>query len=172
MHDPGNNLIDLSRIGWRLHGMEYWGQYSTMPMGTSVASGALTLRQAVIIAAVLEFSGAFFLGAHVSRNDPRVTVDLAHFSKIPSSFSMGCRRRCCRQAPGCNWLHTLAGRCLPRIPSAAQSSVSAWLSAVWKPLRENVAFIATSWIVSPLSVGIVFLIFNFLRRHIFTPKIP
>ena len=29
-------------------------------MGTSVGSGALTLKQAVVIAAVLEFSGAFF----------------------------------------------------------------------------------------------------------------
>jgi len=28
-------------------------------MGTSVGSGALTLRRAVIVAAVLEFSGAF-----------------------------------------------------------------------------------------------------------------
>ena len=35
-------------------------------MGTSVGSGALTLRQAIIVAAILEFSGAFFFGAHVS----------------------------------------------------------------------------------------------------------
>ncbi|KAG8059147.1 hypothetical protein GUJ93_ZPchr0002g23837 [Zizania palustris] len=35
-------------------------------MGTSVGSGALTLRQAVLIAAVLEFSGAFLMGTHVT----------------------------------------------------------------------------------------------------------
>jgi phosphate/sulfate permease len=35
-------------------------------MGTSVGSGALTVKRAVIIAAVLEFSGAFFVGTHVS----------------------------------------------------------------------------------------------------------
>ena len=35
-------------------------------MGTSVGSGALTLRQAVLIAAVLEFAGAFLVGSHVS----------------------------------------------------------------------------------------------------------
>ena len=35
-------------------------------MGTSVGSGALTIRNAVIIAAVLEFCGAFFFGSHVS----------------------------------------------------------------------------------------------------------
>lgn len=35
-------------------------------MGTSVGSGALTLRQAVMTAAVLEFAGAFMVGSHVS----------------------------------------------------------------------------------------------------------
>jgi solute carrier family 20 (sodium-dependent phosphate transporter) len=35
-------------------------------MGTSVGSGALTLRQAVLTAAVLEFSGAFLMGSHVT----------------------------------------------------------------------------------------------------------
>ncbi|KAE9596993.1 putative phosphate transporter [Lupinus albus] len=35
-------------------------------MGTSVGSGALTLRQAVLTAAVLEFSGAFLMGTNVT----------------------------------------------------------------------------------------------------------
>lgn len=35
-------------------------------MGTSVGSGALTLRQAVLTAAVLEFSGALSMGTHVT----------------------------------------------------------------------------------------------------------
>lgn len=35
-------------------------------MGTSVGSGALSLRRAVIIAAVLEFSGALLMGTHVT----------------------------------------------------------------------------------------------------------
>lgn len=35
-------------------------------MGTSVGSGALTLRQAVLTAAVLEFSGAMLMGTHVT----------------------------------------------------------------------------------------------------------
>uniref|UniRef100_A0A2P2KNR4 Inorganic phosphate transporter 2-1ic n=1 Tax=Rhizophora mucronata TaxID=61149 RepID=A0A2P2KNR4_RHIMU len=35
-------------------------------MGTSVGSGALSLRQAVLIAAVLEFSGALLMGTHVT----------------------------------------------------------------------------------------------------------
>lgn len=35
-------------------------------MGTSVGSGALSLRQAVLLAAVLEFSGALLMGSHVT----------------------------------------------------------------------------------------------------------
>ena len=35
-------------------------------MGTSVGSRALTLRQAVVIAAIFEFSGAFFAGDAVT----------------------------------------------------------------------------------------------------------
>ncbi|GLU03139.1 hypothetical protein SLE2022_203560 [Rubroshorea leprosula] len=35
-------------------------------MGTSVGSGALSLRQAVITAAILEFSGALLMGTHVT----------------------------------------------------------------------------------------------------------
>ncbi|MCH2581271.1 MAG: inorganic phosphate transporter, partial [Planctomycetes bacterium] len=35
-------------------------------MGTSVGSGALTLRNAIIVAAIFEFLGAFFVGQHVS----------------------------------------------------------------------------------------------------------
>lgn len=35
-------------------------------MGTSVGSGALTIRQAVLTAAVLEFSGALLMGRHVT----------------------------------------------------------------------------------------------------------
>ncbi len=35
-------------------------------MGTSVGSGALTLKRAIILAAIFEFTGAFLVGSHVS----------------------------------------------------------------------------------------------------------
>ncbi len=50
-------------------------------MGTSVGSGALTFRRAVIIAAVFEFAGAVLVGAHVTGTvksgiiDPNLFVD-------------------------------------------------------------------------------------------------
>ena len=51
-------------------------------MGTSVGSGALTLRNAVILAAIFEFTGAFVVGADVSDTvrkkmfDPEALTDL------------------------------------------------------------------------------------------------
>ena len=35
-------------------------------MGTSVGSGALTLKKAIILAAIFEFAGAFLVGSQVS----------------------------------------------------------------------------------------------------------
>jgi len=44
-------------------------------MGTSIGSGALTLAKAVVIAGVLEFSGAFLLGSHVSETMQKGLID-------------------------------------------------------------------------------------------------
>ena len=58
-------------------------------MGTSVGSKALTLKKAVIIAAVLEFCGAFFLGGNVSTTIQQKIVDPHIFSNDPSIFVLG-----------------------------------------------------------------------------------
>ena len=48
-------------------------------MGTSVGSGALTIRQAVLVAGVLEFCGAFFVGGHVTDTVRKGILDSAAF---------------------------------------------------------------------------------------------
>ena len=55
-------------------------------MGTSVGSKALTLKQAVIIAAVFEFAGAFFAGDAVTKTVRKgiLTVD---FSTVTPAIS-------------------------------------------------------------------------------------
>ena len=45
-------------------------------MGTSVGSGALTLKQAVILAGIFEFAGAFFVGGHVAETIRKGIVDI------------------------------------------------------------------------------------------------
>ena len=49
-------------------------------MGTSVGSGALTFKRAVILAAILEFSGAFLAGSDVSGTVRKGIVDPAMFA--------------------------------------------------------------------------------------------
>ena len=52
-------------------------------MGTSVGSKALTLRQAIIIAAVFEFCGAVFVGSRVTDTIRRGMVDTERFTADP-----------------------------------------------------------------------------------------
>src|SRR5579872_6428797 len=58
-------------------------------MGTSVGSKALTLKKAVVVAAVLEFSGAFFVGSNVSETIQRGIIDPAVFQGEPLVFVLG-----------------------------------------------------------------------------------
>jgi len=58
-------------------------------MGTSVGSGALTLRRAVLVAAVLEFGGAFMAGSPVSETVRKGIVDSSLFAGDPTAFVCG-----------------------------------------------------------------------------------
>src|SRR5689334_18461779 len=58
-------------------------------MGTSVGSGALTLKKAVFLAAVLEFCGAFFAGNNVSETMQRGLIDTQQFLDDPMTLVLG-----------------------------------------------------------------------------------
>src|SRR3990167_5208040 len=58
-------------------------------MGTSVGSGALTLRRAVFLAAILEFSGAFFVGGTVSETMQGQLIDITQFTSTPNTLIFG-----------------------------------------------------------------------------------
>ncbi len=94
-------------------------------MGTPVASGALTLRKAVIVAAVFEFAGAFFVGTSVSRTVAKGIVPLDAFrqqiaEQIPSSSQPAVRTATIREAP----------EDLPRRDPAAERFAIGMLSAL------------------------------------------
>lgn len=143
-------------------------------MGTSVGSGALNLKQAVIIAAILEFSGAFFFGSHVSDTIQKGIVDSAIFAKDPFILVYG--MLAALLAAGV-WLqvasyfgwpvsttHSIVGAIV------GFGSVVGGIEAVY---WENVAFIVTSWILSPLMGGVIsYLIFSILRKKIFYTSNP
>src|SRR6056300_42733 len=58
-------------------------------MGTSVGSKALTLKQAVILAGILEFLGAYFLGSHVSNTIQGGIIQPDIFAHEPHLFILG-----------------------------------------------------------------------------------
>lgn len=142
-------------------------------MGTSVGSGALTLKQAVLIAAVLEFSGAFFFGSHVSETIQKGIVDAAVFSDpmivvygmLSSLLAAGIWLQI---ASYYGWpistTHSIVG---------ALVGFGAAVGGIEAIYWENVAFIATSWIITPICGGILsFGIFNVLRQRIFYTRHP
>jgi len=142
-------------------------------MGTSVGSGALSLRQAVIIAAILEFSGAFFFGSHVSETIQKGIVDSNIFAN-PLTIVYGMLSALL--AAGL-WLqiasyygwpvsttHSIIGAVV-----GFGTIVGGFEAVYW----ENVAFIASSWLLSPILGGILsFVIFSSLRRYIFYAQNP
>lgn len=58
-------------------------------MGTSVGSGAITLKQAIIIAAIFEFTGAFLAGGEVTSTIRRGIVDPALLEGTPELLVYG-----------------------------------------------------------------------------------
>jgi len=143
-------------------------------MGTSVGSGAMTLKQAVIAAAILEFAGAFFVGAHVTDTVRKGLFNPEIFSEDLYGLVFG--MMAALLAAGV-WLQLATYFGLP--VSTTHSIVGAVVGFVlilqgydainWAKVGNVVA----SWFVSPLMSGsISFLIFTIIRKKIFFSRDP
>ena len=138
-------------------------------MGTSVGSGALTLRRAVIIAAVLEFSGAFFFGSHVSETVQKGIVDPNIFVNSPQTLVYG--MFAALLAAGV-WLQVASYFGLPVSTTHSIVGSLVGFGAVvggFEAVKwENVGLIVSSWIISPLAGGaLAYYLFIILRNQIF-----
>ncbi|MGE4620030.1 MAG: inorganic phosphate transporter [Planctomycetota bacterium] len=153
-------------------------------MGTSVGSGALTLKRAVIVAAVLEFAGAFLAGSSVSQTVRKGIVDSDLFVGDPTAFI--CGMLAALLAAGA-WLqiasyfgwpvsttHSIVGAIigfgiLYAIEADPERGLS-WTTAIhWSKVGQ----IVSSWVVSPLlSATISYLTFRLLLRNIFYQRNP
>lgn len=137
-------------------------------MGTSVGSGALTLRRAVIIAAILEFSGAFFLGSSVSQTLQNGLVEIEAFQNH-HELVLGM----CAALLGTGvWLQVASYFGWPVSTTHAIVGAIVGFGALiggkgavhW----AEVARIASSWVLSPLASGVIaFILFNLVRHTIF-----
>lgn len=138
-------------------------------MGTSVGSGALTLKQAVLLAAILEFAGAFFFGSHVSKTMQSGIINADLFANHPRLLVYGMLSAL---ASAGIWLQIASYFGWP--VSTTHSIVGAIIGfgAVVGGMEtiqwEQVGFIVSSWILSPLLGGILgYYIFTMIRKKIF-----
>lgn len=143
-------------------------------MGTSVGSGALTLKQAILIASVLEFSGAFFLGSHVSETMQSGIINPDYFVDSPKQLLLGMLSALIgtgiwlQIASYFGWpvstTHSIVG---------AIVGFGALIGGIESIYWDKVFFIASSWVVSPLLGGLIsYNLFQIIRTKIFYAPHP
>jgi PiT family inorganic phosphate transporter len=143
-------------------------------MGTSVGSGAITVMQAIIIAAVFEFAGAFIAGGHVTATIRKGIIDPTPIVASPEILVYG--MLAALLAAGI-WLMVASQRGWP--VSTTHSIVGAivgfavagiGMDAVnWGKIGQIVA----SWVVSPVLGGLIaFLLMQSIRRLILSTDSP
>lgn len=143
-------------------------------MGTSVGSKALTLKQALIVAAIFEAAGAWLAGGEVTSTIRSGIVDAAAFAEVPELLVYGMIGSLL--AAG-TWLlvasfygwpvsttHSIVGAII------GFASVGVGMDFVhW----EKVTGIVGSWVVTPLLSGVMaFLLFMSAQRLIFDTENP
>jgi len=143
-------------------------------MGTSVGSGAVTIKQAVIIAVIFEFSGAILAGGEVTATIRKGILDAALFTNDPHLLVYGMMASLL--AAG-SWLliassfgwpvsttHSIVGAIVGFGAVGVGVDAVAW---------GKVIKIVISWIASPVLAGIVsFTLFRSLQNLIIDTQDP
>jgi len=135
---------------------------------TSVGAKVLTLRQAIVVAAIFEFLGAFLMGSHVTSTIRKKIVNLDLYENDPGVLMMG---MLCANISSGVWLHLATYLKLP--VSTTHSIIGAILgfslayggsdSIKW----DGVWKIMLSWIISPILSGVFALIFYLsMKRYV------
>jgi PiT family inorganic phosphate transporter len=138
-------------------------------MGTSVGSGALTFKRAVILAAILEFAGAFFVGSSVSETVRKGIVDPVLFEGDPQAFVLGMLSALL--AAGV-WLQIASYFGWPVSTTHSIVGAIVGFGVVYGGLSAvewgGVSKIAASWVISPLMSGTIsFIIFQIVLHRVF-----
>ena len=135
-------------------------------MGTSVGSKALTLRQAIIVAGILEFSGAVLFGQGVSETLATGVVNAQVFAAQPQVFLIGM----VSVLIACGiWLQIATSRGLPVSSShavvgaiAGFSCVAAGINAVdWR----TIGTISLTRVATPVASGALAAVFYSVVKY-------
>ncbi|MGJ5630176.1 inorganic phosphate transporter [Nostoc sp. CALU 1950] len=135
-------------------------------MGTSVGSKAVTLKQAIIIAGVLEFTGAVLFGHEVTETLATKIANPALFAATPQIFVTGM----VTVLISCGvWLQIATSRGLP--VSSSHAVVGAIAGFSWVALGagaidwSSIGFITIGWILTPLISGAIAALFYSQIKH-------
>ena len=143
-------------------------------MGTSVGSGAISVKQAIIIAAIFEFSGAFLAGGHVTKTIRKGIIDPTPIMGNPEILVYGMLSALIAAAIWltiASWMgwpvsttHSIIGSIV------GFAIVGIGVDAVNWP---KIVTIVLSWIVSPLVGGaIAFLLMRSIQKFILDTDTP
>ena len=143
-------------------------------LGTSVGSGAITVRTAIIVAAIFEFAGAALAGGSVTKTIRKGIIDPSAIADRPELLVFG--MLAALLAAGC-WLALASFRGWP--VSTTHSIVGAIVgfaiagigieAVAWGKISQIVA----SWVVSPVLGGLVaFALMMSIRRLILQAEKP
>ncbi len=143
-------------------------------MATSVGSRALTIKQAILVAAVFEFLGAVLAGGAVTSTIRRGIVDVNALSGTPELLIYGMLASLL--AAG-TWLLIASRNGWPVSTTHSIVGAIVGFAAVGIGLDAvqwgQVGTIAMSWVVSPLMAGIIaFLIFSSVQWLILSREDP
>ncbi len=143
-------------------------------MATSVASKALTIKKAVIVAGICDILGATLVGAHVANTIRKGIVDPLEFVDNPELFVYGMLAAVLGSALWVNiatyfklpvsTTHSIIGGVL------GFGLVSVGVAGIqWKV----VILVALTWIISPVFGGIIaFSIFTIIKKFILNSETP
>lgn len=143
-------------------------------MATSVGSRALTLKQAVILAAIFEFTGAWLAGGEVTRTIRKGIVDSSYFIEDPNMLIWGMLASLL--AAG-TWLLIASRKGWPVSTTHSIVGAVVGFAAVGVSVDavhwEKVGTIVISWVVSPLLSGVIaFMVFKSIQSLILNTDQP
>ncbi|PCH61025.1 MAG: phosphate permease [SAR86 cluster bacterium] len=143
-------------------------------MGTSVGAKAITIKQAIIIAMVFEFAGAYLAGGEVTSTIRKGIIDPGLMAASPELLVYGMMASLLSAAiwlliaTAMGWpvstTHSIVGAIVGFASVGISVDAVNWL---------KVAEIVSSWIISPLMAGTIsFLLYCSVRKFIFSSPDP
>jgi PiT family inorganic phosphate transporter len=143
-------------------------------MGTSVGSGAITVMQAIIIAAIFEFTGAFIAGGNVTSTIRKGIIDPSSVAAQPEILVFGMLAALLAAAI---WLMIASTRGWP--VSTTHTIVGALVGFAIAGIGVDavqwgkISMIAASWIISPALGGfLAYMLMMSIRKFILNTDHP